>query len=549
MKYTWYMLLLLLLSTLALAAQSDKRQEILTLHTTLPEGSAFTLGMHSRSPFSIDWGDGVLVSYESGNYGVDGISGTVHGDGWISVCGENASGILSLYIGRDEINQQVDSLDLSRTKGLKFLYCQNNRLKRLDISQCFRLMELDVADNYLSHLDLKNAPLLDMLVCQNNQLRELNLTPVQGLVALRCEYNEISSLDLRHFKGLTVLRCQGNPIEELDISRNRALQQLFAGGTQLAALDLTPHIDLRVLDLSDLPGVSVTWGDKEELRQIFLNRCDLSTLAFPQLPLLDRLEVQGNRLTKLELSGMPLLKDLRCNDNQLESLDLSLVKHLNYLFAEGNRLTQIDLSALREIRELLLSYNQLSSLDLSSNPDLYLLWLSKNPIKVLDIHTTPKLFSLFLDECKLSESSVRAIISSLPDITDIKTNERTAWWKKWLLLKGNPISQQLNLQKVTERGWQVDLIDAWPGRDNAIVLPAATSPLRVIRVGEHLQLYSADGVSNTPRQLSVWLYSLSGELIFTAQTLAQLSEISLENSDSRYVCVSIIDGYVHRTLL
>ncbi|WP_418799615.1 leucine-rich repeat domain-containing protein [Porphyromonas sp.] len=538
-----FLLSLLLLTTAGALAQETPA---ITIHTTLPGGSTFTLGIHCRQPIAIDWGDGERVDYESNNYGIDGIQGQVKGDGWIRIWSEAPEGILSLYVGNEQRSQQVDSLDLSQLRGLKFLYCQNNLLSRLDITPCFRLMELNVAANRLSELDLRNAPLLDMLVCQNNQLKTLDLSPVQSLMALRCEYNKISSLDLRHFKKLTVIHCEGNPLTQLDISQNEALQQIFAQETQITSWDLTPHSDLRVLNLSNIPGVNVTWGAKDELRQIFLNHNGLASLSLPLLPQLDRLEIQDNELTSISLAGIPMLKDFRCSNNKLQQLDLSPVGQLDYLFAEGNQLSQLDLSHVKGIKELLLSYNKLSQLDLSHCPELYLLWLTDNPIQELDIRPVPKLFSLFLDGCQLSDSALETILKTLPDIHEIQANERTAWWKKWLLIKRNPLAQTPNAQLAVTKGWQVDLLDAWPGRYNGISSVPEETQTRIIRTGERLNLYPRD---YAPTDFVLYLYDMSGALIATATHPSQLSRIELGDATQHYLCITVIDGVTQRVLL
>lgn len=535
-----------LLISVSLPAQELPQQAAITIHTTLPEGSPFILGLHSRQPFAVDWGDGIRIAYESDNYGIDGIQGEVKGDGWIRLWSEAPEGILSLYIGNEQRSQQVDSLDLSQLRGLKFLYCQNNLLHRLDISPCLRLMELNVAGNLLSELDLRNAPLLDMLICQYNQLQRLDLSPVQSLMALRCEYNEISSLDLRHFNKLTVLHCEGNPLTQLDISQNVALQQLFAHGTQIASWDLTPHSDLRVLNLSDIPEVSIRWGEKNELRQIFLNRCSLTSLSLPALPLLDRLEIQDNALSSISLSQMPMLKDFRCTNNKLRQLDLSPVGQLDYLFAEGNHFTQLDLSPIKGIKELLLSYNELTQLDLSHCPELYLLWLSDNPVSELEVSKVPRLFSLFLDRCQLSDQALESILSSLPDIHSIEASERTAWWKKWLLIKGNPYTQMPNAQLASTKGWHVDLLDEWPGRDNSIVATSKDLQARPIRIDKHLEMYPRD---YQPSELLLYLYDMSGTLIATAERPEQLADIQLADVSQHYLCISIIDGCIQHSIL
>ena len=219
---------------------------------------------------------------------------------------------------------------------------------------------------------------------------------------------------------------------------------------------------------------------------------------------------------------------------------------LDYLFAEGNQLSQLDLSPVKGIKELLLSYNKLSQLDLSHSPELYLLWLTDNPIQELDIRPVPKLFSLFVDGCKLSDSALDAILKALPDIHAIEASERTAWWKKWLLIRRNPLSQTPNAQQAVTKGWKVDLLDVWPGRDNGVSNVLEVAQTRVIRSGERLALYPSE---YTPTDFSLYLYDMSGVLVATATQLSQLSEIQLSDATQHYLCITIIDGVTQRVLL
>ena len=174
------------------------------------------------------------------------------------------------------------------------------------------------------------------------------------------------------------------------------------------------------------------------------------------------------------------------------------------------------------------------------------MWLTDNPIKELDIRPVPKLFSLFLDGCQLSDSALEIILKTLPDIHEIKASERTAWWKKWLLIKRNPLTQTPNAQLAVTKGWQVDLLDAWPGRYNGISSIPEEIQTRVIRSGDHLALYPSD---YTPTDFFLYLYDMSGVLVATATQLSQLSEIQLVDATQHYLCITVIDGATQRTLL
>ena len=93
-------------------------------------------------------------------------------------------------------------MNFNSNPGLKKLYCQ---------------------DNQLTELDLSNNPQLTVLDCQVNQLKNLNLSNNNQLEYLCCINNKLLSLDLRHNTQLTKLLCGTNFLSILDISNNHKL--------------------------------------------------------------------------------------------------------------------------------------------------------------------------------------------------------------------------------------------------------------------------------------------------------------------------------------
>ena len=53
----------------------------------------------------------------------------------------------------------------------------------------------------------------------------------------------------------------------------------------------------------------------------------------------------------------------------------------------------------------------------------------------------------------------------------------------------------------------------------------------------------------TPSDFTLYLYDMSGALIATATQSSQLSEIELGDATQHYLCITVIDGAVLRTLL
>ncbi len=447
------------------------------------------LGLHCRSPFYIDWGDGQLEEFPGRNYGVNGIRGEYKGN-TVRIYG-NPNDFVSLYLGDGDRGNGVKSLDITRLKMLRFLHCPNNQLAELDLNSSFMLEELHLANNRLQSLSLRQCPRLDMLICYGNALKTLDLTENSKLQALRCEGNQIAKLDVRHLLELTVLRCGDNPISQLDLGKNTKMQQLFVERTKISSLSTEALEDLRVLNVSGCGFSQLDVHKNKALHMLYANNNALTELHITELPDLERLEVMNNKLHTLRLHA-PILTDLRCSNNELQSLDLSALPMLKFLFCEQNKLTSIDLKQNPNLNELLASNNQLSMLNLSNNRDLYLLWLDGNQFAQLDI--TPcalQLFSLFLANNRLPLTEIQRIVNQLPDITQITASASKAWWKKWLRIAGNPEVERVDLTMPLKRGWCVDLKEKWPGNPNGIN-ESAQGPQLLTQRGNELLLSAPD---------------------------------------------------------
>lgn len=90
---------------------------------------------------------------------------------------------------------------------------------------------------------------LDTLYCSNNQLTALDVSNCTLLKILSCDYNQLTALDV---SGCTAL-------QELDCSENQLTALNVSGCTQLTTLNLSSSYDIvldndRTFDLSGLPG-------------------------------------------------------------------------------------------------------------------------------------------------------------------------------------------------------------------------------------------------------------------------------------------------------
>lgn len=467
-----------------------QEEEAVTFKRTENAPKEVVLGIHCRSPFTIDWGDGVREEFPAKNYGVDGIRGEAKGN-TIRIYGDPQD-FIALYLGNNDKGNSIEELDITRLKRLRFLHCQCNELSQLDLSSGFMLEELHLANNHLKSLDIKHSPRLDMLICYGNEIESLDLSELNRLMALRCENNKISSLQVDHLGDLTVLRCGSNPIEQLDVSKNKKLQQLFIENSAIKHIDVSTLDDLRVLNLSGCGMSQLDLSGNPALHVLYANNNELTQLILTQQPELEKVEVMGNKLQSLSISA-PILSDLRCSNNPLQKIDLTKAPLLKYLFCQKTQLQELDLKANKELCELLASDNQLRQIDLSENKNLYLLWLDGNQFTELDIAPfASNLFSLFLANNQFSTPQLQKIVNQLPDISGITVSANKAWWKKWLRLANNPGASEVDLTLPLRNGWRIDLKEDWPGVPSNLASPLY-SGINIAQYGANLLITAPNG--------------------------------------------------------
>ena len=143
-----------------------------------------------------------------------------------------ADGILT-----ESEREQVTEIDVS-SKGisdltgveyfiaLKELFCFNNNLTELDVSQNIELQKLYCYNNNLTELDLRQNTALQTLYCYNNNLTELDMRQNTALDELYCSHNNLTALDVRQNTALQELECFNNNLTALDLSQNSELAWL-----------------------------------------------------------------------------------------------------------------------------------------------------------------------------------------------------------------------------------------------------------------------------------------------------------------------------------
>lgn len=180
-----------------------------------------------------------------------------------------------------------DNLDAINTHGcgaMRELYCDNNGLGSIDVSEHPLLYKLWCDGNDLTELDLSNNPLLYALDCNNNLLTELDLSNQPMLGELYCANNLFTELDLSLNTALTLLWCPENSLERLDLSANTKLYKLFAANSGITELVLGDNTNLVLLDVMNNAISELDVSANTALKEL-----DGAGNAFTYLKLNDRL--------------------------------------------------------------------------------------------------------------------------------------------------------------------------------------------------------------------------------------------------------------------
>ena len=152
-----------------------------------------------------------------------------------SVTTSNIVGITSLDVSSKAISDLTGIEDFA---SLSSLYCNDNQLTSLNVSNNTALTDLSCYQNSLTSLDVSNNTALTKLFCFSNPLSSLDVSNNTALTDLLCSLNQLTNLDVSNNTALTNLYCGGNQLTSLDVSQNTSLTTLYCNSNQLTCLNV-----------------------------------------------------------------------------------------------------------------------------------------------------------------------------------------------------------------------------------------------------------------------------------------------------------------------
>ncbi len=224
------------------------------------------------------------------------------------------------------------------------------------------LTQLYCYNNLLTDLDVSNNTALTQLACGNNLLTVLNVTSNVNLTYLQCIYNQLTTLNVSSNVALTQLDCYNNQLTALNVSNNTALTQLECGNNQLTTLDVSGSTALTQLYCYNNQLTNLDVSNHTGLTQLNCRSNQLTSLNVSANTALQYLQCYDNLLTTLNISGSTALSILYCYNNQLTTLNVSSNTALIYLQCYNNLLTDLNVKNTNN--------TTLTAFDATNNPNL-----------------------------------------------------------------------------------------------------------------------------------------------------------------------------------
>jgi Leucine-rich repeat (LRR) protein len=366
----------------------------------------------------------------------------------INVNGDSEIQCSEAYAFTGTIN--AANLSISNLKGIEhfvnlpILYCNNNVLLSIDLSQNIALTDLRCNNNLLTELSLSQNILLSVLRCYNNSLTTLNLNQNTALTSLWCPFNNLTHLDLTQNTALTDLRCRNNQLLDLDLTINTALTFLRCSNNSLTTLnvangnntnftfyDSTNNPNLSCIEVDDASWSTTNWTSVDATSSFNIDCSNAYTYVpddnFEQALIdfgydngtLDNyvLTANINSITVLDINNRGItdltgiqdfvsLNELKCYSNALTTIDVSSLTNLTYLHVGNTSLTNIDVSPLTNLTFLSISSNSLTTLDVSSLINLTYLNANYNSLTTLDVSLLANLTDLRVSHNSLTTLNV-----------------------------------------------------------------------------------------------------------------------------------------------
>ncbi len=292
----------------------------------------------------------------------------------------------------------ISGIDLKKNTSLRRLNLKDNKLKSLDVSNCSKLVYLDVSNTREGAEGM-------------NRIKSINLTGLKDLETLLLNGNNLSSINLDGLDKLSEFSIDGGEegnLKEVDLNKITSLTSLSITKTLFYTTDYDLYADdatsyaaydklkRRMVTSGDALTVKGDFAAMKKLRTLFLEKVTVSSNSGIGLDLsksgkLYSLTLAALKVEKLNLKGNTTLTYLHLNNIEVKDLDVSGCIQLDSLDISNMGIESLSVNGMNSLKHLNCTYNKLKTLDLSGVPGLQTLKCSYNELKDLDLHNNKAL--------------------------------------------------------------------------------------------------------------------------------------------------------------
>ena len=290
-------------------------------------------------------------------------------------------------------NLNISSRNITNLTGiehftsLKKLYCSNNKISSLNLSNNTNLIYLDCSNNLLTQLDLYNNTILQNLYCGYNKLIDLDLSSNSNITKINCYYNELTGLNVRNGNNSNLqldTRYNSNLfcIQVDDASASNTYYNWYKNAYTAYSENCSGYV------------VEMTYIPDDKFEQALIDLGFDAGVLNDSVPTnaimkLKSLNISYKNITDLTgIEDFFALEQLYCNNNQISEIDLKTISNLKTLQIHNNKLSDLDISSNPFITSLNSSSNQLTGLNLRNG---------NNANMSVDVRYNPDLLCIQVD--------------------------------------------------------------------------------------------------------------------------------------------------------
>ncbi len=370
----------------------------------------------------------------------------------------------------------IQSVDLTDCTALEILWLGFNKLTSVDLSGLTNLKQVRLLENPLTSLSVPDAPLETFYWGGGEYTIDVDditfdLSTLPGNFDPACAFDWVGGTADGNILTLDVL---GDSLVSYNYYADPAKER-YVGTVNLIVIYHRPHVDGQIDEQSfpclhfrnyvlnnidtDSDGIlsqeEINAVKELDLRQYII--WDLQGIEY--FTELEKLNISGCIIGKLDLGANTKLLELDCSWNRLGDLNISGCTNLTKLITTGNSLHILALTNFPNLQYLNCSYSGLYALDVSGCPALETLDCSMNNIPALDVG-----YNSLLKVLNCSSNPLASLdISNCIGITSIQCDNCNYIWR----------TQSVSLALDELPGFDPQRANNWTGAtvtENALIL-------------------------------------------------------------------------------